>query len=130
MKTFLLLLLLTICSLTNSARPNLRLLRSIPNRKPRDPLPIEKPTDQEYNRAIDRGHFRPPPRKAAPPDIIDGTQVLVIFRFFDETENQEYYDELMNLIQSDSQDAAIQYCVNLNTIFTEALCEYYIRFLN
>ena len=130
MKTFLLLLLLAICSLTNSARPNLRLLRSIPNRKPRDPLSIAKPSDQEYNRVIDRGFRPPPPITVAPPDIIDGVQVLVIFRFFAETENQEYYEELMNLLQSDCQSAAIQYCVNLNTIFTEALCEYYIRFLN
>ena len=44
MKTFVLLLLFTIISLSGAAGPNLRFLRSIPNRTPRIPT-IQSKTD-------------------------------------------------------------------------------------
>ncbi len=130
MKAFLLLLLIAICSLTKATRTNLRLLRSIPNRKPRDPLPIAKPIDiQELDRAIDRGDIPPPPSiTVVIPSVIDGVQVSIIFNYF--SDNESNYEELVNKLLNDSQDDALQYCLSLNTDFTEALCNYYISFLN
>ena len=93
MKASLLLLLFTIISLSGEAGPNLRFLRSIPNRIPRIPIsPVapealiksDLPKDTTAIEETDITPIIPLPQypKGAIPSVFSSAELKIIFNYF------------------------------------------------
>ena len=120
MKTSLLLLLFIVISLSGAARPNLRFLRSIPNRIPRIPItPIKSdvPRDTVAIEGTDNEPIIPPspPSKITCPSVFTSEELKSIYMFFIRTLTA--WNKMESIILNNNRnnnETAIQYC---NTYF-------------
>ena len=113
MKTFVLFLFFAIISLSEAARPNLRFLRSIPNRTYRKD--DEKPIDVTNPMII---------AKIIP--VVYLKQIHIFFQSHDEE-----WEQLLFYVQNHNErnlEAAYQYCSSFKD-FTYDSCKNYIGYL-
>ena len=125
MKENTLFILFILISLSEAAQPNLRFLRTIPNRNPRTPI---IPTSQEDPEDNTINEFSKPPQKPSTviPEIFDTVILKPIFIYF--MSHDEEMDELKDIIHNcddDNLEDAYTFCASINN-FTKPNCKSFI----
>ena len=127
MKAFSLFLLCMLISLYEAARPNLRFLRSIPNRTPRNPTNQSSKESKRSQLSDEPREIEDNNRYVGTVTAMDDSAIGIISSYFDS--NRDFLNELLDIFENTSEEAlldAIKFCTKFKN-FTYDQCKKYIE---